>query len=218
MTRLVSAPGNFTRSRRAWRRFLHTIIEQAQPDIIVGTEAKRRHLRSIVPQTRWVVRQRWNGTLDREARRGGFAIWRRSLTESNREPRQTQRLGSRMSLWPLPVLNRYIGHADLEVGLRVRRVFWVHFPLERTGRQPEYLASLKREIARAEADGLEWLIGGDYNQSLFDVARKLGGNPRGVPGGITGWITGPGVHVSDAATMPAIRGFDHRPFWIDVEN
>lgn len=218
MTVLVSAPGSFLRSRRAWRRFLREIMA-THPDIIVGTEAKRRHLRALVPRTRWVVRQRWNTRLDREARAGGFAIWRRSLTPRGQfEPRQAQRLGSRMSLWPSPVLNRYIGHADLPVGGRVRRVFWVHFPLKSTGRQSQYLASLLEEIGKAQAQGLEWLVGGDYNMPPTEVAALLNGEAHGVPNGITGWITGPGVKVAHERTLPPIKGFDHRPHMITVTN
>lgn len=216
MTRLVSAPGNFARSRRAWRRFLFAVMD-AEPDIIVGTEAKRRHLRLLVPRTRWVVRQRWTARLDREARRGGFAIWRRKLTTAG-EPRQRQRLGSRMSLLPLPVLNRYIGHADLPVGGRVRRVFWVHFPLKATGRQDEFLHNLRTSVRSAEAQGLEWLVGGDFNQPPLRVAQALGGEAHGVRGGITGWVTGPGVVVKHERTLPPIKGFDHRPHLIAVEN
>lgn len=218
MTRLVSAPGSFLRGRRAWRRFLRTIIRNAEPDIMVGTEAKYRTIRALVPQTRWVVRQRRNSPF--ESRRGGFAIWRRrKLTpEPGIEPRQVQTLGSRLSLFPSPVLNRYIGHADLIVGGRKRRVFWVHFPLKATRRQDEYMRNLKRAVDHASRQGLEWLVGGDFNMPPAEVAASLGGRAHGVRNGITGWVTGPGVRVHREHTMPAIKGFDHRPHWIDVQN
>lgn len=218
MTRLVSAPGNFARRRRTWRSLLRTIILDAHPDIIVGTEAKYRDIRALVPQTRWVVRQRRNSRF--ESRRGLFAIWRRRKLSPKPgvEPRQVQTLGSRLSLWPSPVLNRYIGHADLQVGERIRRVFWVHFPLKATGRQDEYLRNLAHAVAVAEADGFEWLIGGDYNMAPEIVASELGGKAHGVHGGITGWVTSHGVVVDHERTMPPIKGFDHRPHWIDVNN
>lgn len=223
MTRLVSAPGVYWRSRRAWRRFLRAVM-RADPDIIVGTEAKRRHLRTLVPRTRWVVRQRWIvnpevPAMDREARSGGFAIWRRSITESNREPRQTQILGSRYNLLTRsPVLNRYIGYADLEVGGRVRRVFWVHVPLEASGRQDEFIARLQRAVKDAEAEGLQWLVGGDFNMPPERLAELLGGRAHGVRDGITGWVVSRGIAVAHERTLPVVKGFDHRPHLIAVQN
>lgn len=89
--------------------------------------------------------------------------------------RVTTWLASRAGSWRSSVQARYIKIAHV-IDHRVRtRVMVVHFPIVSTGMQPEARRSLKRAVRRANRAGVRWVILGDFNTDVADLARELGG-------------------------------------------
>lgn len=54
------------------------------------------------------------------------------------------------------------------------RVAVVHFPLASTGRQEQAIAKLRRWVRRQRRLGKRWMVAGDFNMPVAELARILG--------------------------------------------
>lgn len=95
----------------------------------------------------------------------------------------------------------------------------VHIPPKRSGRaaQDAAIRRVKRRTDRARRQGREWVVAGDFNRDIEEVARRLGGVAYGE--GIVGLICSPGLEVTDWGVDHYGENHDltdHPAVWIDA--
>ena len=117
-------------------------------------------------------------------------------------------------------VHRGVARAYAIIGRRWVRVFAVHgLHLRTSGRvaQDAYYATLAKRIHGLNRRGKPWIVGGDFNRNISDVASELGGTAHGE--GIDGFVVSAGINVrSEGSDNTARRrGWsDHAAHWIDL--
>lgn len=88
--------------------------------------------------------------------------------------RVTTWLASRAGHWHSSVQTRWmkVGVLD-DHGTRTRAIV-VHFPTPSSGQQPEARRALRRAVRRAQRAGVRWIVLGDFNCDVAELARWLG--------------------------------------------
>lgn len=117
-------------------------------------------------------------------------------------------------------LPRYVTEAVTLVGGEPVLCLSVHVFPDRAGlaAQRRYLTAIAIRLAHAESEGQAWVVGGDFNLPVTEVARRLGGQPFGT--GIIGFVCSPDVWVAKRGALVGglRRGVtDHPAYFIDVE-
>lgn len=120
-------------------------------------------------------------------------------------------------------LPRWVTRGRVRLSGGVLALFSAHVPPPRVGWAPQekYLRRLRRRLARVEARGHSWAVGGDFNADIQRVAQLLGGHvlPGATPRGI-GIIASAGVKTTRFGrdTYGLRQGdTDHPAVWADVK-
>ena len=116
--------------------------------------------------------------------------------------------------------HRGVAHQVALIGWQRVHVFSVHGLHVATAGKPAqdaYFAALKQTTDELTGSGTPWILGGDFNRGIIQLARYLGGTAYGT--GIGGFITsGVDVDLSGVDHCGMARGWtDHPAYWIEVK-
>jgi len=180
---------DFGKGEVAHRRYLEYLTEHC--DVLCVQEAKRITLADLLPEG-WKTNQ----VTDTAAHRGSAVCFKDDVPHGEHKlvlgatPRGARMLARSFSVQRMAV-----------AGIAGSKVISVHYPPKRYAfLWPAYTRALAAEIRTAEHHGHQVLVGGDFNQRPWRVARKL--NKLGChltshgDGKIDGFLITPGLKVT----------------------
>lgn len=166
-----------------------------QADIVFAQEAKNVNLNRIAGTQMNVFHD-----VTDAATAGSAFTWRKSVSGVN----ETSRIGATKKLslargidaraLRIESTNRPPAVIDTTIAGKPTRLISVHYPPKRHSHAWPAMNTAVRNAIAARPKGSRWIVGGDFNQPVPDVARLMGGNAYNFS--IDGFVTSKDVKVS----------------------